>query len=355
MLRDSVRKYSFLDRKGNPIDLDRQRALDQFGNEHGPDFSGLTSIIIISAERGQDTTRCVEAIHENTHEPFEIILSDAGSSKDTIDMITALEDKYRNVHVIYNRQSTGTTGQRNQGVYYSRGDYLVLMDNDVLALPNWLGQLQQTAEQQKEIAMVGTKLLKTDAETVYYCGAHTVTLEKEGKVYGIGLDKEGHLSNLRKDEMVVMKAGEVPWYTTTSLLVKREAFFEVDGFDDISDGKGIFIANEDKDLSLNIRKSGHKIFYCPQAEAIHNHDYSKVDRNDAYHSKYRLRMEQIEKDTKYFLNKWDIIYLIEKLPHEDNTSMWNGEKLERVRLDLDSDAIQKDLVTMDFFMHRSSI
>jgi GT2 family glycosyltransferase len=349
MLQDSVRKYSFLDRGEKPLDLGRQRALDQFGNEHGPDFRGLTSIIIISAERGHDTTRCVEAIYENTPEPFEIILSDAGSSKDTIDIITALEDKYGNVHVIYNRQSTGTTGQRNQGVYYSRGDYLVLMDNDVLVLSGWLGQLKQTAEQQKDIAMVGTKLLRTDAETVYYCGAHTIILERNGKVYGIGLNKDGHLSNLRKDEMVVMKAGEVPWYTTTSLLVKRNAFLEIDGFDDISDGKGIFIANEDKDLSLSMRKSGYKIFYCPRAEAIHNHDYSKVDRTDAYHSKYRLRMEQIEKDTKYFLNKWDITYLIEKLPHEDNTSMWNGEKLERVLLDLDSDAMRKDLVTMDSF------
>ena len=49
----------------------------------------------------------------------------------------------------------------------------------------------------------------------------------------------------------------------------------------------------------------------------------------------------------FILSKWDITYLIEKLPHEDNTSMWNGEKLERVGLDLDSDVMKKDLVRMD--------
>ena len=346
MLQDIANRYPFLDRSRKPLDLDRQKAVDQFGNEHGPDFGKLTSIVIISAERGPDTARCVDSIYANTPEPFEIILSDAGSSKETIETIAALEDKHKNLHVIYNKENTGTTGQRNQGALYAKGEYLIFMDNDVLVLSGWLKHLQQTAEQHKDIAMVGAKLLQTDAETVYYCGCHTITLEKEGKVYGIGLSKEGPMANLKKTDMLAMQGGEVPWYTTTALLVKKEAFFAIGGFDDMSDQKGIFIANEDKDLSLSIRKCGYKIYYCADAEAIHNHDYSKVDRTDAYHSKYRLRMEQIEKDTRYFLNKWDIKYMIEKLPHEDNTSIWDGEKLTQVDLDLDADAIRNDIVTI---------
>jgi GT2 family glycosyltransferase len=346
MLQDITNRYPFLDRDGNPLQLDRQKAVDQFGNEHGPDFNQLTSIVIISAERGSDTERCVDSIYANTPEPFEIILSDAGSSKETIDTIAALEAKHSNLRVIYNKKSTGTTGQRNQGAYYAKGAYLLFMDNDVLVLSGWLKHLQRTTKLHKAIAMAGAKLLQTDSETVYYCGCHTITLEKEGKVYGIGLNKEGPMANLNKTDMLVMQEGEVPWYTTTALLVKREAFFAIDGFDDVTDGKGIFIANEDKDLSLSIRKGGFKIFYCADAEAIHNHDYSRVNRKDAYHSKYRLRMEQIEKDTRYFLNKWDIKYMIEKLPHEDNTSIWDGEQLTRVDLNLDAATIKNDIVTM---------
>ena len=112
------------------------------------------------------------------------------------------------------------------------------------------------------------------------------------------------------------------------------------------DGKGIFIANEDKDLSMNIRKAGYKIYYCPDSEAIHNHDYTKVDRKDSYHSRYRLRMDQIAKDTEYFLNKWDIMYLIEKLPHEDNSKKWDGKGLVLVDLSLDSDEFKDDIVTL---------
>jgi GT2 family glycosyltransferase len=343
MLMDAPARYTFLDREGRPLDLNRPTAFDQLGKKHGPDFGGLTSIVIISAERGADTRRCVESIFENTREPFEIILSDVGSGRETREIITALEDSHSNIHVIYNRESTGTTGQRNQGIYFSRGNSIVLMDNDVLVLPGWLKHLQEKAARDPIIGMVGAKLLKADVERVYYCGVHTITLEKEGRVYGIGLDKSGPLADLGRHDPLVLRGGEVGWYTTTALLAKRNVLFQVGGFDDVVGGRGIFIASEDKDLSLNVRKAGYSIHYCPEAEAIHNHDYSKVDRKDAYHSRYRLRMEQIEKDTRYFLNKWGIAYLIEMLPHEDNSRKWDGQKLSPVQLDLDSVEFKNDV------------
>ena len=151
MLVDVPNRYSFLDRDGNSLNLDRSTALDQYGEEHSPGFSNLTSVVIISAERGTGTKRCVESIFENTSEPFEIILSDVGSSRETIEIITALEDAHRNLHVIYNKQSTGTTGQRNQGIYFSRGKYVVLMDNDVLVLPGWLKHLKERAAKDQRI------------------------------------------------------------------------------------------------------------------------------------------------------------------------------------------------------------
>jgi len=347
MLKDVPQRYSFLDRDGRALDLDRRTAHDQHGTVHGPDFSRLTSVVIISAERGADTKRCVESIIDNTPEPFEIILSDVGSSRETRDIITALEDAHRNLHIIYNKQSTGTTGQRNQGISFSRGSRIVLMDNDVLVLPGWLNHLQERAARDPKIGLVGAKLLKAEMEKVYYCGSHTITLEKDGRVYGIGLIKSGPLADLKRHDPPAMKGGEVPWYTTTALLASREVLYQAGGFDDITAGRGIFIANEDKDLSLSVRKAGYKIHYCPEAEALHNHDYSKVDRKDAYHSQYRLRMEQIKKDTQYFLDKWGITYMIEKLPHEDNSSRWDGKELSPVDLDLESAEFRNDIVTLE--------
>ena len=347
MLFDITKRYSFLDRSGNSLNLDRSTALDQYGKKHQLGTNDLTSVVIISAERGNGTKRCVESIFQNTTEPFEIILSDVGSGRETLEIIMALEDLHQNVHVIYNKQSTGTTGQRNQGIYFSRGEYLVVMDNDVIVLPGWLEGLKETAAKEEAIGMVGAKLLRAEIDNVYYCGCHTVALEKGGMVYGIGLSKSGQMANLQRYDPLVTRGGEVPWYMTTTLLAKRKALFEVGGFDDMVNGKGIFIANEDKDLSLNMRKAGYKIYYCPESETIHNHDYSKVDKKDSYHAKYRLRMEQIGKDTEYFLNKWGIMYMIEKLPGGDYSKKWDGKELVPVDLNLDSDEFKDDIIALE--------
>lgn len=346
MLKDIEKHYTFVDLNGEKIDVAGRKAVDQYKEIH-KDFSlDFTSIITISAERGEDTRRCVESIFNHTPEPFEIIISDVGSSEGTKKILRELKKSNSNVHMICNTSSTGTTGQRNQGIHVSKGGLLVFMDNDVLALPQWLKSLKSVIQKDEKIGAVGAKLLKPDRLSVYYCGAHAVTLEKDGKIYGIGLDKAEELSKLRKDDPIAQVEGEVPWYSTTTLLVRRDAVYQCGGFDGMRDGKGIFIANEDKDLSLSLRKEGFKIWYCPESETIHNHDYSKVDRSDKYHKAYRLRMEQIEKDTLYFMRKWNLTYLLEKLPHEDNTKKLVDDKLIPIRLDLSSMPYSDDLVRL---------
>jgi GT2 family glycosyltransferase len=343
-LKGIGKRYPFLDRDGNPLDIEGRQVVDQSGKVYKEQPAEMTSVIIISAERGNDTRACVESLFENTKEPFEVILSDVGSGSDTKEILTHLEDRYTNVHVVYNKEGSGTTGQRNQGVHLSRGKWLVFMDNDVLALPGWLKGLVERAKSNPVIGMVGAKLLTPDSQKVYYCGIHAVSLERNGRIYGIGLDKEGEKGSLGRYDDRAIQGGIVPWYTTTTILIKREVFFSFDGFDDIVKGRGIFIANEDKDLSLNVRKMGYEIIYQPESETIHNHDYSKVNRKDKYHRQYRLRMKQIEKDTLYFVKKWNLEYMLEKLPHEDNTKRLVGDKLIPAQIDFSREPFRTDLV-----------
>lgn len=346
MLKDIEKHYTFVDLNQEKIDVVGRKAIDQYNQMH-KDFSlDLVSIILISAERGEDTRRCVESIFNCTPEPFEIIISDVGSSEGTKKILKELKESNSNICVICNSSSTGTTGQRNQGIHLSKGGFLVFMDNDVLALPGWLKSLKRVIQKDKKIGAVGAKLLKPDGLHVYYCAAHAVTLEKDEKIYGIGLDKGEELSELKKDDPIAQVEGEVPWYTTTTLLVGRDAVYKCGGFDDKREEKGIFIANEDKDLSLALRREGFRIWYCAESETIHNHDYSKVNREDRYHKAYRLRMDQIEKDTLYFVKKWNLTYLLEILPHEDNTKKLVHDKLIPVRLDLSSGLYCDDLVRL---------
>jgi len=342
-LYNIAQRSPLLDRKGKPIDIEGRRLVDQHGKDYGTRPAELTSIVVLSAERGESTQACIESLFLHTEEPFEVIISDVGSSEETLKILHSMEDKYPSLTIIYNPQSRGTGGQRNQGIFLSRGRYVVFMDNDVLALPGWLSPLKEEADKDPQVALVGAKLLQIDQEHVYYCGLHAISLEREGKVYGIGLDKEGEKGNLHRDDERVNIKGIVPWYPTTTLLARQESLFEFGGFDDWDGTRGIMVANEDKDLSLNVRKHGYKIVYTPQAETVHAHEYQKVDRTDRYHRRYRLRSDVIQRDILYFMKKWKLEYMLEKLPHEDNTRRLVGERLEPVSLDLTSSPLAADV------------
>lgn len=337
-LNNIEKRYKLLDRAGKEIKLEEKRIVDQYGNYYKRGDIELTSIITLSAERFNQTKKCIESTFKNTKEPFEIIIVDDNSSDETKNLLFELQNIYKNIHIIYNDEIKGTTSTRNQGIYLSSGGLICLLDNDVIILNGWLKYLRETILKDDNIGLVGAKLLKDDAEYVYYCGIHPIALAKEENIYGIGLDKEKEKANIRKDDKLAEIAGEIPWYPTTCLLIKRDVIFEVDGFDN----DGLTIANEDKDLCLKVRKNNYKILYCPKSVVIHNHNYQKVDRSDKYHATYRLRMNIIEKDIKYLMRKWNLKYIIEKLPNEDNTKELVGEELKICKLDISS--FREDLI-----------
>jgi len=57
---------------------------------------------------------------------------------------------------------------------------------------------------------------------------------------------------------------DVAWVSGAFLLVRREAFAAVGGFD-----AGFFLYKEEEDLCLRIRRRGGRVRYVPEAQAVH--------------------------------------------------------------------------------------
>lgn len=66
--------------------------------------------------------------------------------------------------------------------------------------------------------------------------------------------------------------GETSWCSGACIVVKREVFKKVGGFD-----KNIFMYAEDVDLSWNIRMHGYKLMYVPKS-AIKHYSYSEANQ-----------------------------------------------------------------------------
>lgn len=251
----------------------------------------MVSIIILSCFRMRQTSVCLNSIFENTAGDFEIVIVDMGASDEIKEWLLRLASEHSNVRLVLNTTNVGTSKGRNQGAAQAYGDYLVFLDNDACVSPGWLEPLVQKAGSCDKIAACGSKIISKKYGWVECC-ASRVKIERENeylKRIGFQIDKIYF-----PDDFNVNSGEIVPWYPTTSLLVKKDIFLTVSGFDE-----NIFICEEDKDFSLSLNQKGYEIHYIPESSVYHDHSYTPED-----YRKIRRDIARLQKDQSYFENKW---------------------------------------------------
>ena len=103
---------------------------------------GATSIIIPCWNQLEFTRQCIAALLRHTHGPWELIAIDNGSTDGTAGYLANLRDAAPlPVTLISNSRNLGFPAAINQGLKCARGDYLVLLNNDVVVTEGWLSQL----------------------------------------------------------------------------------------------------------------------------------------------------------------------------------------------------------------------
>lgn len=231
------------------------------------------SIVLLSLLRQKDTQRCLESLFLHTNVPFEIIVVDMGGSEDIAQWLAAMQNHHREIIVINNLTNIGTTKGRNQGVQAARGQYIVFLDNDVEVTPDWLTPLLACVESDKDIGACGSKIISPKGEVM--CAAPLIKSRYvNGELVETGLE---FTQRLQYDALEVNKQEEVAWYPTTCLLLKRDVFTKIGGFDE-----QLFMCEEDKDLSFSIKHLGYKIMYVPTSTVYHLGNTKKKSDGNYY-------------------------------------------------------------------------
>ncbi|HSM59805.1 MAG TPA: glycosyltransferase [Longimicrobiales bacterium] len=100
------------------------------------------SIVVVTYGKLHLTRLCLESLAAHTHHPaYEVVVVDNASADGTPDYLRALAATHPRVRVILNPSNDGFAAACNQGVRAARGDVLVLLNNDVVLPPGWLGGL----------------------------------------------------------------------------------------------------------------------------------------------------------------------------------------------------------------------
>ena len=228
----------------------------------------LVSVVIPTRDRADLLEQCLAGLLAATDYPaMEVIVADNGSSEPaTFQLFDRLATDPR-VRILPCPGPFNYSAINNQAVSTSRGEILLLLNNDILIRhPDWLSAMVAQAVR-PEVGAVGARLLYNNG-----------TIQHAGVILGVGAvapvaghvyerapaDAPGYLNHLRI-------ARNISAVTAACLAMRRSVFDEVGGFDE----QHLPVAFNDVDLCLKIGSHGYQIIWTPQAELTHLESLSR--------------------------------------------------------------------------------
>jgi N-acetylglucosaminyl-diphospho-decaprenol L-rhamnosyltransferase len=193
---------------------------------------------------------------------YETIVVDHGSTDGTVDFV---RERFPEARVI-EQENLGFGTGNNTGMRAASRDYFLLLNADAWVLGDAVERLVEFAETQPEAAVVGPKLLNPDGTlqrsvrgypSTWRIATEYLFLRKLAPrsrlfnaFYGAGFDHES--------------VREAEFLGGACLLVRREAFEQVGGFDE-----DFFMMSEEVDWCYRFRQAGWKVLFYPGAEVVH--------------------------------------------------------------------------------------
>jgi GT2 family glycosyltransferase len=178
----------------------------------------------------------------------EIILVDDGSTDGTREWLkTPIDFPRAEIRVVLNERNLGFAAANNRAAVLARGEFLLLLNNDVELTPSWLDELIAVARERMQAHGHGRS--RTPAGIV-----GNVQLDfKTGLIdhAGIFINAKGKPTHRRTPPHAWARTREVAAVTGACLLVSRALWNELRGFDEAFINGG-----EDVDLCLRARERG---------------------------------------------------------------------------------------------------
>lgn len=188
----------------------------------------------------------------------EIYVVDNASTDDSIPF---LKTNYPEVTLILNNENFGYARGYNEGLKKIEADLFVLLNSDVEVTQNWLAPVIEHFKSDSKIAAAQPKILDYKNKSYFeYAGAAGGFIDKLGYPYC-----RGRLFNtLEKDKGQYDGVSEIFWASGACLFLRKNAFWEVGGFDE-----DYFAHQEEIDLCWRLFNSNHKTLCVGDSKVYH--------------------------------------------------------------------------------------
>ncbi len=213
------------------------------------DMSEKQVTVIIPNYNGlQFMGTCMAALEGQTCQDFEVLVVDNGSTDGSVEWLKA-----QGIPAVFLPENTGFSGAVNAGIRAAKTPYVLLLNNDTEAAPDFVGELLAAIRRSKKIFAVSSRMVQ-----MY----HRELMDDAGDMYslmgwayqrGVGRDSRGYN---RPMEVFSACAG--------AAIYRRAVFDEIGLFDEMH-----FAYLEDIDVCWRAKIRGYHVRYCPKALVYH--------------------------------------------------------------------------------------
>lgn len=214
------------------------------------------SVIILSYNTKDLLKKCLESVINCTPTDIkiEIIVVDNASTDGSASMV---ERNFPEVKLIRSKKNLGYAKGNNLGIRASLGEYVLILNSDTVIKKGAIDKLVNFLEKNKQIDIVGPRLLNVDGSFQANCGRFPNL-----PVVFVMLFKEHWGSKYVRWSPETSQF--VDWLMGAAFMARKRVFEKVGGFDE-----KIFMYMEEVEWFYRAKKAGMKSYFLKDAEIIH--------------------------------------------------------------------------------------
>ena len=218
----------------------------------------LVSIITVNFNQSEVTCAFIESLNKISYPNFEVIVVDNNSTEDDPAII---KQRYPNIIFIQNPINYGFAAGNNFGLMRAKGDYIMLLNNDIEVPPNFMEPLVEKLESNSKIGAVSPKIkFYYQPDTIQYAGftpINNITMRNTAIGY-----KQKDTGQYELDRETAYAHG-------AAMMIPMRIVKEVGLMSYI-----FFLYYEQADWCARIAKAGYSMYYVHNSFVLHKESIS---------------------------------------------------------------------------------
>lgn len=241
------------------------------------------AVLILGYNHTNTLLDTIKYATKQSYPNYRVIYIDNASTDNSVALV---RERHPQLRIIKNKKNLGYAGAYKKAldiIFQEKFDTAILLNPDTVVDSNWLSELVASAYTNNRIAFAQPKIyLWENRKTNIFNTAGN-------KIHFLGVGYCGSYKQI--DVPPIEKDIEIPYASGASLLIKKEIYQRLPGFDE-----RFFAYLEDQDLGWQARMLGYTSILSAKSKMWHKYDFDKKPLNN-------LKLYLLERNRFFFLLK----------------------------------------------------